>query len=183
MEFMISNMTIRKTVFAGVIAALYAGLTIGQALVFSSYDGLRIAEILCILPFFFPSAVPGLFVGCIIANVFSPYSLLDMIAGSLASLLAATFTMHIGQMNRDSFLVKVFACFPPVAFNAIIIGAVIAWSTTDTAAAFWPAFATAGMWVGIGQFTVLYFMGLPLLMYLPKTKMLEQLQTLYKGEK
>ena len=173
---------------AGLIAALYAAVTICVAFIFPApfmYGDIqfRISEALCILPVFTPAAVPGLFAGCVIANIFSPYGLLDLVAGSLASLLAATFTMLIGRMNRDKIMVKAFACFPPVALNAIIIGAVIAWSITESAAAFWPSFITFGMWVGFGQLVVLYVLGLPLMVYLPKTQVIDKLQKLYNGGK
>jgi len=175
-------MSIRKTVFAGVIAALYAALTLALTPISYGEIQLRVAEVLCILPFFFPAAIPGLFVGCIIANIFSPYGPLDMIAGSLASLLAATLTMLIGRINRDKILIKAFACFPPVAINAVVIGAVIAWVTVDTTVAFWSAFAVFGMWVGLGQLVVMYVLGLPLMVYLPKTQVINKLMRLYKGE-
>lgn len=180
---MTSKINIRKTVFAGVIAALYAALTIALAPISYGEIQFRIAEVLCIMPFFFPAAVPGLFVGCIIANMFSPYGLLDMIAGSFASLFAALCTMLIAGMGKEKIFVKAFACFPPVAFNAVIIGAVIAWTITEGASEFWAALVTFGLWVGFGQLVVLYALGLPLLVYLPKTQIIIKLQNLYDGGK
>jgi len=183
-----SKINIRKIVFAGVIAALYAALTIAIAPLSYGPLQLRIAEVLCILPFFFPVAVPGLFIGCAIANLLSPYGMLDVVAGSLASLIAAICTMLIGRMsrNRESLTVKALACFPPVIFNAIIIGALIAFYMVqfNEADLFFPAFIANGLWVGLGQLVVLYAIGLPLMIYLPKTNILEKLTTLYsRGEK
>jgi len=162
---------IRKIAFAGVVGALYATLTVALGFIGYGPVQFRIAEALCILPFFFPSSVWGLFVGCIVANLLSPYRALDIIAGSAASLISALCTMRLGLLNRDSIAIKALACFPPVFFNALIIGLVIAWSSTGSGSAFWPLFAISGLQVGGGQLVVLYALGLPLMLYLPKTRL------------
>jgi len=179
------NISIRKIAFGGIIAALYAALTF--VIIPFAYTPVqfRIAEVLCILPFFFPVAVPGLFIGCIIANLLSPYGLPDVIAGSLASLMAASCTMLIGKMNRsrESIFIKAFACFPPVIFNAVIIGALIAFYMVgfNDLNAFMISFVSNGLWVGLGQLLVLYVLGLPLMIYLPKTKVIDKLNMLLNG--
>ena len=73
------------------IAALYVVLTMLSALVglSSGVIQFRISEALCILPLFFPEAVPGLFIGCIIANLLSGAFFWDVVFGSLATLLGA----------------------------------------------------------------------------------------------
>ena len=174
-----SSNSIRKIAFAGVVAALYATLT--MALSFIAYGPIqfRLAEALCVLPFFFPFTSVGLFIGCLIANILSPYGILDIVAGPVATLIAALFTMSIGKAGRDATAFKALACFPPVIFNALIIGAVIAWSSTSGGEAFWPAFALNGFQVGVGQLAVLYAVGLPLMVYLPKSKVYTLLSEQY----
>ena len=166
----------RKIAFAGVVGALYAALTIG--LNFISYGPVqfRVAEALCILPFFFPFSVWGLFVGCIIANLMSPYPL-DIVVGPVATLLAALCTMRVGKTGRESFTAKILACLPPVVFNAVFIGALIAYYMVGSgeAEAFRAVFLISGAQVGFGQLVVLYVLGLPLLMYLPKTRVFNNL--------
>lgn len=164
---------IRKLTFAGVIAALYAALTIG--LVFISFGPIqfRVAEALTVLPFFFPHTVWGLFIGVIISNIFSPYGLLDVLVGSSATLLAGLITMRIGLIDRDSLVMKILACLPPVIVNAIAIGAMLTWLYTGGDQMFAPFmfmsfFITFGLQVGFGQIVVLYALGLPLLIALPK---------------
>ena len=166
---MFNKISIKKIAFAGVVAGIYAALTITLAPISYGNIQFRIAEALTILPFFFPITLPGLFVGCIIANLFSPYGILDVVAGSLASLLAGLCTMYLGKINRESKCLKALACFPPVLFNAVIIGAVIAFMTTSGNEGFWAAFIMYGLWVGFGQLVVLYGIGFPLMLYLPKT--------------
>ena len=167
-----SSINVRKIAFAGVIAALYAALTVAVAPIAYGPLQFRVAEALCILPFFFPAAVPGLFIGCIIANLLSPYGMLDVVVGSVASLLAALCTMQIGKAGRGRLLDKVLACMPPVLFNAVFIGALIAWFMVGFGefGAYMAAFAINGLQVGFGQLVVLYALGLPLLIYLPRSK-------------
>ena len=174
-----SSINTRKMAFAGVVAALYAALTVmGASFAFGPVQ-FRFAEVLCILPFFFPASSVGLFVGCFIANMLSPYGLLDIIAGPIATLIAALFTMSLGRGNRDGVGVKALACFPPVFFNALIIGAVIAYSSTSELYHFWQAFAVNGLQVGLGQLAVLYVLGLPLMIYLPRSGAFTQLSAQY----
>ena len=183
-EILIRHMTntgIRKITFAGVTAALYAALTIASSPIAYGAIQFRISEVLCILPFFFPFTVPGLFVGCIIANLFSPYGILDLAVGSAATLAAALVTMKLGKAAGDRIVIKALACFPPVIFNALMIGAVIAWSTVGAGDPFLPAFAINGLRVGFGEFIIMYVLGLPLMVYLPKTNIYTFLTKQYGG--
>ena len=179
---------VRKVVFGAAIAALYTVLTFLSASLLIAYGPFqfRISEVLTILPFFFPIAVPGLFVGCILANLLSPYGFADMVIGSLATLLAALCTMKLGKSENSEYLrVKALACLPPVLFNAVFIGALIAYfmvagGETD---AFWAAFVVNALQVGFGQLVVLYILGLPLMIYLPRMGVIHRLKQLYyKGE-
>ena len=160
---------IRRIAFSAVVAASYTALTIAIAPLSFGPIQFRIAEALCILPFFFPVTAAGLFIGCLIANLLSPYGMLDIIAGSAATLIAALITMQLGRINREKIWIKALACLPPVVFNALIIGLVIAWSETGGGAAFQPAFMVNALQIGLGQFTVMYVIGLPLMIYLPKS--------------
>ena len=78
------------------IAALYVVLTMVFAPISFGPVQLRIAEALCILPIFTPAAIPGLFIGCVIANLIGGGIILDVIFGSLATLIGAV----IGYMLR-----------------------------------------------------------------------------------
>ena len=141
------------------------------------------AEALCILPFFFPFSAWGLFVGCIAANILSPYPL-DIAVGTLANLLAALCTALLGRTGSRRTPVKILACAMPVIFNAVFIGALIAYYTVSggEAAAFLPAFITSGLQVGLGELAVMYALGLPLMIFLPKTKFFSGLLHKYQKE-
>ena len=174
-------MSTRKIAFSGVIAALYASLTIALASFGYGPIQFRVAEVLCILPFFFPFSVWGLFVGCIIANLISPYPL-DIVVGPIASLLAALCTMQIGKLGRERLPFKALACLPPVVLNAVFIGALIAYYMVGAGEAetFFAAFIISALQVGAGQFVILYALGFPLMIYLPKSRVFGKLTQIYK---
>lgn len=109
---------------AAVIAALYVVLTyLAYALGLSNgVIQIRFSEALTILPFFTPAAIPGLFVGCIIANILSGAVVWDVIFGSLATLIGAVGT----YLLRKS--VKWLAPLPPILANTVIIPFVLTYA-------------------------------------------------------
>ena len=140
----------------GIIAALYAVLTIALAPISFGQIQFRVAEALMILPFFTPAAVPGLFIGCLIANaVGSSFGILDIVAGSLATLAAA----YVASKIKIKWLVP----FPAVVFNAFVVGYIL------YVMAGLPYWASVG-WVGIGEAVVCYGLGMPLLFVLERYK-------------
>lgn len=113
---MMSDRKAKKVAEGGIIACLYLVLTLlsnslGLA---NGLIQLRLSEVLCILPIFTPSAVPGLFVGCLTANLITGCAPWDVVFGSLATLLAAAVTRKL----RDR---KGIRLLPPVIFNALMI--------------------------------------------------------------
>lgn len=96
------------------IAALYVVLTLVFAPISFGPVQLRIAEALCILPMFTPAAVPGLFIGCLIANLLGGGIMLDVVFGSLATLIGAI----LGYMLRSN---RWLVPLPAVIANALIV--------------------------------------------------------------
>ena len=84
-------------VLNGVIAGTYAALTLVASALNLAYGPVqfRFSEALTVLPFLFPGTWPGLFVGCLIANLLSPYGALDVIFGSIATLVACLWTSRM----------------------------------------------------------------------------------------
>jgi len=163
----LNNLTIRKLTFIAVIAAVYTALTLALAPISYGPIQFRLSEVLCILPYYFPATKWGLFIGCALSNLFSGYGVLDIVFGSLATLLAGYCTSKIRS--------RPLALMPVVIFNAVIVGAVIAWSTTPNA--FWAGFAVNALQLGISEFGVLYIVGLPLLYILPKYRLFNQIKS------
>lgn len=98
--------------------------------------------------------------GCLIANLFSPYGVLDIVVGSLATLIAALITSRC----RNVWL----AALPPVACNMVLVGAVLAYETAGTSAAFWPAYGLNALTVGLGEAIACLVLGVLLVKQLPK---------------
>ena len=110
---------------AGVIAALYVALTyVFMPFAFGPLQ-IRPAEALCILPLFFPEAIPALYVGCMLSNLASPYFFYDVFVGSLATLLAAFGTYMIGRLIKNTALKIFLGGIFPVLSNAFIIPLII----------------------------------------------------------
>ncbi len=110
--------TTNKTVYlmtqGAMIAAIYVALTMLFAPISFGPVQFRISEALCILPFFTPAAVPGLAVGCLLANIFCGAMVPDIVFGTLATLLGAVGSY---ALRKNKWLV----CIPPILSNALII--------------------------------------------------------------
>lgn len=147
----------RKLTRCALVAAVYVALSMLSNVLNLTYGPiqLRFSEALCVLPFLFPETAWGLFVGCALTNILSPYGPLDLIVGSAATLLAALLTARCRS--------KALAALPPVICNAVLVGALIAWEQAGTAAAFAPAFAYNALTVGLGEAVACFALGLPLL--------------------
>ena len=157
------NTSLRDIVFSALGGALYVVLCY-----FGNIFGLnfgviqcRFAEALTVLPFLCPATAWGLFAGCILSNLLSPYGLPDLIFGSLATLLAGLLTARC----RSKWL----APLPPVLLNGLIVGALLAWYETGFTAAFPGVFLFNALSVGISELLVCCILGLPLLAVLTKT--------------
>ena len=154
-----SKMSVRDLTLAAILATLYAVLTLSLPIPQFYGVQLRVAEALTVFPFLFPAATPGLFVGCILANLASPFPL-DIVCGSAATLLACKLT----QWAPNRWL----APLPPVICNAVIVGAEIAWFEAGFGPGFPAAFAFNAAMVGLGEVAACYVLGSILLTALPR---------------
>ena len=167
------NKSVHRIALCALIAAVYAALT--MALSFMSYGGVqfRIAEALCVLPYFFPFTSWGLFVGCLIANLISPVGILDIVFGSLTTLAACWCTAWFGKKNRERWGRCIGGALMPVVWNAVVIGLLLAVTAVDPAensAPRWVFFLTFAGEVGFGELVVMFVLGLPLMRWLPKSR-------------
>ena len=158
------NQSIRQLTFSALAGALYVTLCY-----FGNIFGLnfgvfqcRFAEALTVLPFLCPTTAWGLFAGCILANILSPYGLPDLLFGSLATLLAGLLTARCQN--------KWLAPLPPVLCNGVIVGALLAWYEAGFTAGFPAAFLFNALSVGGAELLVCYVLGMPLLSLLEKAR-------------
>lgn len=144
---------------AAVIAALYVVLVVVFNYISFGPIQFRVAEALTILPYFTPAAIPGLFIGCILANVIGGAVVWDIIFGSIATLIGAVFTYLL--RNKSKFL----APLPPVLANTIIVPWVLKYAYGAEEMVWFMAVT-----VGIGEILACYVLGMILLFALNKVR-------------
>ncbi len=120
---------------------------------------LRLSEALCVLPFFMPSAVPGLFVGCLLSNLSMGNVIWDTLFGSLATLIGA----FVASKLKNKWLVPL----PTVIANTVIVPFVVLFCYTPEVKSVWVyAVITAGVFAG--EVLSAYVLGIVLLLALNK---------------
>ena len=159
-------MKTKQIVFSGMVAAIYVALvSLLPSLSFFALQ-LRVAEVFTVLPFLFPPAIPGLFVGCLISNLlFSPFGLPDYIIGPLATLAAAYLTSRCKT--------RWLAPLPPIILNAAAVGATITLFDPDLGKSM-SVFAGVGLEIFISQSIVCAGLGIPLLFAMEKLRIKER---------
>lgn len=147
---------------AAVIAALYAALTVAQSLIAPGTASMavqfRISEAMMLLCCITPAAIPGLTLGCFLANfLFMDALPLDMLLGSLATLLAglAMYLLRNIQWKKLPLL----AALMPAIFNGVIIGLEIEIFFIDGPFHF-TSFLVQGGLVALGELVVCFTLGL-----------------------
>lgn len=157
------NFKLRNLVLAGMIAALYAGITFafGELSYWGGLFQIRPAEALTVLPLLFAEAIPGLFVGCMLANIISQFGIFDIILGSLITLIAAILTKYSKKIG--------FGIIPPIILNALLLPLIfmLAGGTDAYLVVFVSILITQTIWVaGLG--IPLYFSAKKLKPYIYK---------------
>lgn len=137
------------------IAAIYVTINIIFAPISYGPVQVRIAEALAVLPFIDPAAIGGLFLGCILSNIWGGLGIVDVLGGSLCTLIAAILTYRMKK--------PIFAPLPPVLVNAIGVSLYLHllfelpyWLTL--------------IYIGFGQLIACYLIGYPLLLVLLRRK-------------
>lgn len=164
------NSKIFKLAVQALIAAAYAVLTVSLAPISYGPVQFRVSEALTVLPFLMPGTVWGVFVGCILANLYTG-SVLDIVFGSLATLLAGLLTAWFGKKG-NTVKNRLLGCLMPVLFNAVIVGAVLTWGymIQDFPNSPLASYGFNALTVGLGEAAVLYLIGYTLLRQLPRIK-------------
>ena len=143
---------------SAVITAIYIVLCWIFAPISFGAIQVRISEALTVLPIYTPTAIPGLFIGCALSNIIlGGGNIIDLIFGSLATLLAAICTYKL--RNKP----KIISLFPPVIINAIIVGAYLHYIISPEINIF-----INMLWVMLGQLVSCYCIGLPLCVAIDK---------------
>ena len=150
-------------VYNGIVAALYIVLTYFLAPI--SYGPLqaRISEAMTVFPIFSFNMIPGLTIGCLVSNLINPDNLgpVDIIGGTLATLIAGIFSRIIGKKNMWLGII------PPIVANGIIVGGYLPFLLFDTVT--WQEVLLTMLSVAAGEAVVLVVIGLPLVAVIGKT--------------
>ena len=145
----------RNLTQGALIAALYVALTHLQNLLLYGSASMaiqfRVSEALCILAFFTPSAIWGLTIGCFLFNLtFAGALPLDMVVGSLATLLATLGMYHTRNLRIGSY--PLLGLLMPGLFNGLLVG----WElSVYVGGGFW----LNALYVAIGEITVMLILG------------------------
>lgn len=154
----------QKIAFGGVIAAMYVVLTYFAAVLNLANRAIqvRFSEALTILPVFTPAAIPGLTVGCILANLITGCAPWDVVFGSLATLIGAIGTWLLRKKPNIAWI-------PPVLSNMAIIPPILMWVYgVDQLEVFGHTFSQGSLWgmlavtIGIGEIISCGVLGLAL---------------------
>ncbi|NLJ95375.1 MAG: QueT transporter family protein [Clostridiaceae bacterium] len=195
------NKKVFNLALAGVLAALYIILTLPFAQFAFGMVQFRLAEILTVLPILTPAAIPGVFIGCLLANFLNPQNLglIDILGGSLTTLVAAYLTWKIGKPYRQYVLKQkygiagqdpvkqnqakklpnslrlnlILALLPPILLNGLVVGTYLPFLLTDGP----DLLLVLGtiLSVSISQAIVILGIGMPLLILLSKNKSFQDL--------
>ena len=153
---------LRFITLAAMFAAIYFVLTIAISPISYGPIQFRLSEAMIIFCAFYPEAAFGLTIGCLLANIFSPFGIFDVIFGTTASLLACVFAYIFRKVK-----IKGFPWLSPlgaVVFNAFLVP-VAFW----LASASYETYLFDAFTVGVGEFISVYPLGFLLWLLLDKT--------------
>ena len=150
----------------GIIAALYTVLTLLVLPLASGAIQIRVSEGLCLLPLIFIEAIPGLAVGCLIANLITGCALFDILLGSLVTLVSAVFTFFVGKIIKNVSLKIIIGGLFPVVLNAVFLPLI--WSVCYGAGEF--VYLVQALFLVLGQGVSVYGVGTPVYLKLKNIK-------------
>lgn len=163
---------IRLIVYSGVIAALYVVLTLPMAQFAFGPIQFRLAEVLTVLPAFAAGYIPGVSLGCFIANLLNPNNLgpVDIIFGTLATVIAGIFTRIIGKKN------KILGIIPPIISNGLIVGGYLPFLLVDEGSTVTAQAVIISMVeVAASEAVLLIIIGIPFILLIEKNSRLKSL--------
>lgn len=164
------NNKVKRLTVSAMVAAIYFAFAFVEQGFASGAIQCRLSEALCLLPLFFPEAIIGVTVGCLLFNITTGI-VWDMIFGTLTTLISAIITYYIGRFVKNDWARILLGGIPPVLLNALVIPLILifGYELTDQ---YWYLALT----VGVGQFIAVYIAGtilyFPLKIALEKAKII-----------
>ena len=152
--------SVRGLALTGLIAGLYVVLTLPFGQIAFGPIQFRLAEVLTLLPFFTPWAIPGCTIGCLLSNLLFSTPL-DVVVGTAATLIAAYLTYKCKWL--------LLAPLPPILANGLMIGGLLTYLSTGSFS--WSVFALLGLEVAASEFVVCFAIGVPFMRMLKHYKL------------
>ena len=121
------NNSTKKITRCALVGALYVLLSLLTMSFASGAVQFRISEGLCLLPLIFPETVISVFVGCVLSNLLTGCALIDIIFGSLVTLLAGTLTFITGKVVKNTVAKIAIGGIFPVMLNALLLPLIWIW--------------------------------------------------------
>ncbi len=167
--------TVKNLATAAVIAALYVAINYAEVALFPGSTNMavqfRVAEALCIFACLTPAAIPGLTLGCFLANFVSLQVMpMDLLIGTLATVLAALSMYALRKIKW--FTVPVLAFLMPALFNGILVGLELELFLTE--GFHFTSFLITGGLVALGELAVLFVLGVPLYKWMERIPLFQK---------
>ncbi|MGL5245375.1 MAG: QueT transporter family protein [Sarcina sp.] len=156
------SVLVRKIVISGLIAALYATLTLALAPLSYGNIQFRISEILVLLAAINSEYIIGLTLGCFLANMLGPNGMVDVVIGTLATFLSVQAIYLTTKFIKNKHALIIASLWPTI-INGIMIGIML------NIVAKMPLFLTM-IEVGLGEFVVITIIGVPVFKLMSKQK-------------
>jgi len=147
---------LRYMIRAAVIAGVYATITYLFKPISYGVIQIRVSEALTLLPLIESAAIPGLFIGCLVANILGGIGLWDIYLGSLITLVAAYITSKMPN--------PVLGALPPIVFNAMGVASYLS-------LLFHTPYWVTALYIGVGQLVSVVGLGIPLYYFIQKTSL------------
>lgn len=167
MERLKQLFNVKTIALNGIIAGLYAAVTIACGPLSYEFMQLRFSELLNLLVFFNPTFTVGLTLGCLIANLFSSVGPIDIVFGTLTTLVACLVMVSYSKFVKNLFTTGLIPCL----LNAVVVPFTIVVSTMGTNDAMPLTVGNYFMmfgWVFLGEFVCINLIGYPIFLILSK---------------
>ena len=148
----------KRVTMAGLIAAIYTATSLVTFPVASGAIQFRVSEALCLLPLLLPECVIALTAGCVLSNLITGCAILDVVFGSVVTLIAAILTRAVGTLIKSTALKLFVGGIFPVALNAFILPLIWLWCY----GAFEYMYYLQVIFLLVSQSVAVYGLGVPL---------------------
>ncbi len=147
-----------------IVAAIYVVVTF--AFYFLSYEAIqfRVSEVMVLLALIDPLYIPGLVIGCFMANLLGPFGLIDAVFGSLASLVSLLMIVQTKRWLGNGLRTLVISSLWPAIFSFIIAFEITVVFGAPESFLFWMVM------VAVGEFVVITLAGVPIFNWILKNE-------------